>query len=42
MRISQKRIKIIVRNRFNFEIRQKQINELMQAIIDDLIIITKM
>ncbi len=41
MQISQKRIKIIVRNRFNFETKQKQINKLTQTVIDDLIIITK-
>ncbi len=41
VRISQKRIKAIVRNRFDFETKQKQINELTQAMIDDLIVIAK-
>ena len=41
MRISQERIKAIVRNRFNFETKQEQINKLTQTIIDDLIVIAK-
>jgi len=41
VQISQERIKIIVRNRFNFETKQEQINELTQAMINNLIIIAK-
>ncbi len=41
VRIIRKRIKIVVRNRFNFETKQEQINKLTQAIIDNLIFIAK-
>ncbi len=41
MQINQKRIKAIVRNRFNFEAKQEQINKLTQTIIDNSIIIAK-